>query len=44
MRYKKCNDRKKRIYYIIYLYQAYFLKCNYINNINILNIILYIDI
>jgi hypothetical protein len=31
--------RKKRIYYIIYLYIVYFIKSNYIFNRNILNII-----
>ena len=42
MRYKnkKYND-KKIIYYIIYLYIDYLVKCNYTYNINILNIMLY---
>jgi hypothetical protein len=31
MRYKKCNIEKKRIYYIIYLYIAYFIKYKYLN-------------
>jgi len=39
MRFKKYND-EIFFYYIIYLYIAYFIKYNYICNINILNIIL----
>jgi hypothetical protein len=40
MRYKKYNYGGKGIYYIIYLYIAYFIKYKYTYNINILNIIL----
>jgi len=29
MRYKKCNGEREKIYYIIYLYIIYFIKCNY---------------
>jgi hypothetical protein len=39
MRYKKYNGGFF-YYYIIYVYIVYFIKYNYIYNINILNIIL----
>jgi len=37
MKYKKCNS--ECFNYIIYLYIAYFIKYNYIYNIDIINII-----